>query len=71
MGCLGVSVEDIAYIDEIVTSEKHQILSNPKQIRIGIPKKNLFSDLAPSVEKASQRTLRKLKNAGFILIEDD
>jgi hypothetical protein len=47
LGCLGVSVEDIAYIDEVVTSEKHEKIESPKHIRIGIPKQGLFEDLAP------------------------
>jgi Asp-tRNA(Asn)/Glu-tRNA(Gln) amidotransferase A subunit family amidase len=37
MGCLGVSMEDIAFIDQVVTNEKHEKIEMPSQVRIGIP----------------------------------
>lgn len=71
LGGLGVSVEDIAYIDQVITKEKEEKIENVGSVRIGIPKEGLFADLAPAVENAAQKSIQKLREFGFILVEDD
>mmetsp|Transcript_46100 Transcript_46100/g.33893 ORF Transcript_46100/g.33893 Transcript_46100/m.33893 type:complete len:147 (-) Transcript_46100:49-489(-) len=49
VGPIGVSVEDIAFLDEIITNQRHRSMPEPKDIRIGIPKENFFHDLSVEV----------------------
>lgn len=50
-------MEDIAFIDEIVTKEKHEKISKAKVIRIGIPHEGFYDDLAPEVEKIAWKSI--------------
>ena len=49
IGPIGVSMDDIALMDEIVTNQRHKEIPEAKTIRIAIPKENYYEDLDPEV----------------------
>jgi Asp-tRNA(Asn)/Glu-tRNA(Gln) amidotransferase A subunit family amidase len=73
VGPLGVCVQDIEYVDSIVTGERisEEDTLKPKDIRIGIPKECFFENLDPLIEKAALRAIDNLRKAGFVIVEGD
>jgi Asp-tRNA(Asn)/Glu-tRNA(Gln) amidotransferase A subunit family amidase len=49
VGPLAVSMDDVAFLDEVVTNERHNTTLLPSQIRIGVPHQNYYEDLDPEV----------------------
>jgi mandelamide amidase len=50
IGPLANCMDDIAFLDTLVTDQRHTEITNPKDIRIGIPNENFFENLDPLVQ---------------------
>ncbi len=68
-GLLANSIENIIFLDEIITSQKNTEEVDIKTLRIGIPKAYFYNNLSQGVKKISDETLNKLRENGIQLIE--
>lgn len=69
-GPLARTVEDLALFDRVVTGELNAISPTLlKGVRIGIARDYFFIDLDGEVERITNDALRKLRDAGAVLVE--
>eukprot|EP00347_Sterkiella_histriomuscorum_P014026 403362442 len=74
IGCLAVNMDDVALMDEQIVGElmhKPHQLPKPQDIRIGIPNSHYYQDLDPLVQDVAERSIKRLRDAGFQLITND
>lgn len=70
VGPVARSVADLALFDAVVTGNTVLPTATPlKGIRLGVSTDYLSSELAPEVARVTDEALRKLQNAGAVLVE--
>lgn len=70
VGPLARSVEDLALFDTALVTNASPIAPRSlKDVRIGVSRGVLMSELDPEVDRVSREALEKLRNAGAILVE--
>ena len=66
------SVADCALLDGVVTGGPIEVApAQLKGVRIGVPRKHFWENLDPELEKICEGTLRRLTDAGVVLVEVD
>jgi mandelamide amidase len=64
------AVEDLVLFDRVVTGDESPLASLGLQgVRIGIGRKYFFDKLDPEVARVTEEALRKLRDAGVVLVE--
>lgn len=71
IGPMARSVEDVALIHSVATSRAPQKAASLKGMRIGIPRSYFYEALEPEVQRVTEQALRKLRDAGVVLVEID
>ncbi|CDW83142.1 UNKNOWN [Stylonychia lemnae] len=71
-GAVAGCMDDIAYLDEIVSGQTHiQNVDNPKIVRLGVPSKHYFDNLDTSVSIQIKSAIDNLRSKGMQIIESD
>lgn len=66
------SIEDLALFDSVVTQEWDPLSPKPLNgVRIGVVRDYWYSDLDPEVERITGAALRRLEEAGVVLVESE
>lgn len=64
------TVEDLLLFDRIASGDESPLASLPLEgVRIGIGRKYFFDKLDPEVSRVTEEALRKLRDAGAVLVE--
>ncbi len=72
IGVLARSVADVMQVDGVLVdcpASAHDL--NPQDIRLGIPRRDLYEDLDPEVARLTELALERLADAGVTLVEVD
>ena len=66
------SVADLALFDSVITGDFSPLWAmSLKGVRLGISRAHYFTGLDPEVERVTNEALRKLVDAGAVLVEAD
>lgn len=66
------TVADLALFDSAITGDFNPLpLGSLKGVRLGISRSHYYADLDPEVERVAQEALRRLRDAGAVLVEAD
>ena len=66
------TVTDLALFDSVITGDVNPLRSvSLKGARLGISRAHYFTDLDPEVERVTDAALKKLREAGAVLVEAD
>ena len=61
--------DDLAILDQAVTKESPLDPPSPNDVRIVVPRKHFWDDLHPEIEDKAEEFVRKLKEAGFQVLD--
>lgn len=70
-GPMTVDMEDLVLIDSIVTETVHKEIPPPKSLTIVVPRQHFQEMVDPKIEKSLQETIKRLRDAGVKVIEND
>ena len=70
-GPMTVDMDDLALIDSIITETVHKELPNPKSLTIVVPCQHFQEMVDSKIERALQETIKRLRDAGVKVIEND
>ena len=71
VGSMGRSVEDVALLDSVITSQTTPRPVTLKGLRLGVPRRYFWENLDGELADVAESALEKLRSAGAVLVDVD